>query len=134
MKHLRLATAVASTLSFFAISSTVSADIGKSTARLCEKIKTCSMQAIDEQGLPPEMKETFSKEVDAQCESIASSYQMTSIEDAGLTNKAQACVNSIEQISCDKMMESEDSMRTSACTEFETAAEAAGIDLNQSAK
>lgn len=107
------------------------AELTEAADRMCEKIKQCSFQAVDDQGLPPEMKEMITAMMDEQCATMTQNYRVKSVEEAGLADQAEKCVDSIVAISCKEMMESQGSFETPACKEYEAAADKAGIKLDQ---
>jgi len=108
---------------------TANAD-GIEYGKMCSKIKQCAMaEAKKEANFPPEMEKMFEAMFDAQCEVMLKSYTQT-FEDAGLTSKAKACSDSVLEQSCEELVASEGEPNTAECKDFEKAAEAAGLDLN----
>ena len=105
------------------------ADINKSVVDLCEKMKSCATEEVERQGLEPEMKEMMLAMLEATCATQIAPYAAV-IGQAGLEDKAEACVDTVMAQSCESLMQNEEGFTSDACTEFEKAAEAAGIDMD----
>ncbi len=97
--------------------------------RLCGKIKQCALDEARKQSeIPPQMEQMIEAMFDSQCKVMLEGYTQT-FEDAGLTNKAVACSDSILEMSCDELMAQQGEPNTPACKDFKEAADEAGIDL-----
>lgn len=105
------------------------ADLDASMDEMCTKMKTCAIDNAKQQGLPAEMEQMMVGMFDGLCKSMMQPYA-DSIGKAGLENKAEACVDSIVEESCEKLMASKGEHQTKECDEFKKAADEAGIDVN----
>lgn len=92
---------------------------------LCKKVKACGMEQIQQQQIPPEMEQMMVAMFDGMCATMVSPYLNRSF-DAGLEEKAVACLEAVEELSCPELMEGKGD-RVPACKEYKEAAEAAGI-------
>jgi len=110
--------------------SPVNADLTKSTDELCVKIKTCSLQEIENQGVPEEMQAAMVGLFDGMCATWMKPYADT-IGQAGLENKAKGCIDSVVAESCESLLAQQGKFISPECKEFEEAADAAGVDLTQ---
>ena len=104
------------------------ADMTEKTDQLCEKMKTC---AVEQMGAdqPPGIVEMMKGMFDSMCASMIEPYATTFTEE-GLEDKAEACMDSILETSCEVLMASQgDAHESPECKEFEAAADEAGVDL-----
>ncbi|RBP53694.1 hypothetical protein [Arenicella xantha] len=107
------------------------ADMSDSIGQMCEKMKTCAVGKMVEEGdIPPEMIDSMSGMFDGMCKQMLAEHTRA-IGNAGLEGKAQSCVDSMLDSSCDELMESQGNFQSPACTEFTEAAEKAGLDTKQ---
>lgn len=105
------------------------ADMQEKTDQLCEKIKTCSIEQMGPDQ-PPAVIEMMQGMFDGMCASMMAPY-METYTDAGLENKAEACLDTILDASCDDLMANQgESYESAECQEFKAAADEAGIDVN----
>lgn len=112
---------------FFMISSAAYAS--EHTEKMCAKIKECALSEAAGNEIPEQMKAIVVQMIDSQCATMASRYD-ASFEQAGLQDKANACVDSIVEQSCEDLMSNKESPDTEACRSFENAARDAGISVN----
>ncbi len=110
------------------VAGTAHADLDEAIDQMCGKMKTCSIAQIKDQGLPEEMIGAMTAMFDGMCKTWMTPYANT-LGQAGLENKAEACIDSMVSESCEKIMQSEGNFRSKECVEFEKAADAAGVDL-----
>ena len=127
MKNSNIIALAVSTLIF---SGSAMADLNGSMDELCEKMKTCALGEVKKQGLPEGMEQMMVGMFEGMCAAWVKPYAST-IGQAGLEDKAEACVESVVSQSCDALMtQSENGPFTSdECKEFEAAADEAGVDL-----
>ncbi|MBT8115050.1 MAG: hypothetical protein KJP04_06705 [Arenicella sp.] len=104
------------------------AELDQATARMCEKIKTCSLAEIEKQDLPAEMAAMMTAMFDGMCVTWVKPFAQT-LGDAGLEKKAEACIDSMVAQSCETLMQSEGDFTSPECEEFQQAADDAGVDL-----
>ena len=104
------------------------ADLDGSMDEMCVKMKNCSIAEIERQGLPPEMITMMSTMFDGMCKTWMGPYAKT-IGDAGLEDKAEDCLDSVIETSCEDIMQSEGKFTTQACEDFKQAADEADLDL-----
>lgn len=88
--------------------------------KMCDKTKMCLKQEMsDSQDIPPGMENMMSAMVDEMCR------QFTLVADVHeyheLVEPATACLNSMEQRSCDDLINSEDD--TQACKAYQSIAD-----------
>lgn len=103
-------------------------DLAEATDKLCEKMKSCGQQQLKEQNLPPEMAQMMEGMFDGMCQTMVAPYVL-STKDAGLEDKAIACLESFNNKSCDELMKNNGG-DTDECKEFEKAANEAYPDGN----
>ncbi|GAA6136741.1 hypothetical protein NBRC116583_04880 [Arenicella sp. 4NH20-0111] len=97
---------------------------------ICSKIKTCALESIEGQQIPEQMMEILMSQLDTQCATAFKSKEKE-IVDAGLTDEANACADSMVSLSCEKLMSPEGGAnKTQECEAFEASAKKAGIDVN----
>ena len=109
---------------------TAHADLKDKTDQLCEKMKTC---AVEEMGgeQPPGIIEMMKGMFDSMCASMIQPYATTFTEE-GLEDKAEACLDTIIETSCEVLMDAQGKTHDSPeCKEFEAAADEAGVDLGK---
>jgi hypothetical protein len=102
--------------------------VDEMTQKVCAKVKLCGTQEIAKQGLAPEMEQMMSLMFDNMCTSIIAPY-VNQTKDASLESMANACMSSIESMSCDKLIDG-GADNSQACIAFEKAAKEAGIETN----
>lgn len=112
------------------VSTTVNATIQDDTVALCNKIKKCTLEQLSQQELPEQMRQMVEEMVNSQCDAMSQQYE-GAIADADLADKAHACVASITNKSCDELIKTGQNFNSPACTEFEKAAEEAGIEYQK---
>lgn len=119
------------TLFFFAnLLAPAQADMNKTMDKMCEKIKGCGMIELKNQGLSEEMQNMMVGMFDGMCKTMFAEHIKT-VGQKGLEEKAEACIDSMVAADCDELLNEEEQFKTKQCDEFEQAAEAAGVDLNQ---
>lgn len=99
------------------ISSTAYADEALFSERLCEKMQSCSVQQMKEDGAPEQMIEMVQGMFAQQCASINEIYGMATKAN-GLYEKAKKCTETREAMSCDDLLNNNESPE---CKEFEEA-------------
>jgi len=108
------------------VSSLAHADkLTEMTGAVCEKIKTCGVAQLEQQGLPAETVQMMKAMFDGMCTSMVSPYINRTL-DAGLEKKAVACLDSIQSMSCPDLMQG-GADNSAECKEFEKAADEAGL-------
>lgn len=127
---MKITNIIAMAISTLIISSSAMADLDGSMDELCAKMKTCALGEVKKQGLPAGMEQMMVGMMEGMCTAWVQPYS-SAIGQAGLEDKAEACVESVVSQSCDSLMaQSQDGPFTSAaCKEFEAAADEAGVDL-----
>ena len=100
-------------------------DIAESSQRICKKVKSCGITQLEDQGIQPEMVEMMKSMFDGMCTTMVAPY-IQRANDAGLEKKGIACLDAIEAMSCDELMNGE-AENNEACQELEKAADEAGI-------
>lgn len=108
------------------LSNVAHADLDQSMDQMCEKIKTCGKAELAKQDMSAEMQQMMIGMFDGMCQSMFAPHMMT-VGKAGLEDKAEACVDSMVDASCDELMADSKEFTSAACEEFEQAAKAAGI-------
>ena len=107
---------------------TANADLDQAMDDMCDKIKTCSIEEIKGQGLSDDMVTMMSAMFGGMCKVWMKPYA-NAMGEAGLEEKAEACIDSVVSASCENLMQSEGEFRTDECEAFEKAADEAGVDL-----
>ena len=107
---------------------TANADLDQALDDMCDKVKTCSIKEIKGQGLSDDMVTMMSAMFDGMCKSWMNPYA-NAMGEAGLEEKAEACIDSVVSASCETLMQSEGEFSTDECEAFEKADEA-GVDLD----
>jgi hypothetical protein len=105
---------------------TASADIDESMQQMCSKIKSCGLIELENQGLAKEMQDMMIGMFDGMCATMFSKHMKT-VGQAGLEDKAEACIDSMVEANCEELLSKEGKFRTEKCDEFEKAADAAGV-------
>lgn len=95
----------------------------EATETLCSKMRQCGEAELAKQELPPEMRQAMQGMFSGMCQAMIAPY-LISTKDAGLEDKATACLDSFVDKSCEDLMENRAS-ETEECEEFQAAAEAA---------
>lgn len=103
----------------------------EATQTLCNKIKSCTTIQLKQQQLPPAMMQMMTAMLDETCAKTIAPYARKATN-AGLEKKAIACINSINALSCDALMNTSEA-ETSECRALEKAANEAGIDTSTQA-
>ena len=85
--------------------------------RMCEKIQSCSMQKMRDDGAPEEMVEMMRNIFAQQCTSINELYGMATKAN-GLYGKAKACAQTREAMNCEDLLNNKESPE---CMGFEEA-------------
>ena len=106
-----------------------SANASEHSEKMCSKIKECVLSQAGGDEIPEQMKAIFIQTVDSQCAAMASRYA-DKYEAAGVQGKANACVDSIVEQSCEKLMSNNGEPDTQDCKDFEKAANEAGIAID----
>jgi len=110
---------------------TAHADLKEDVLAMCDKMQACILDQVEEQNLPPQIKEVLTKQLfEQQCALAMQKYE-ADIVDSDLEEEAQACVDSLLTKDCEAIMSAQAALRTDECNTFEEAADEAGIDLNQ---
>jgi len=103
----------------------------EATKTLCSKIKSCTTAQLQQQQLPPQMLQMMTAMLDESCAKTIAPYA-NKATNAGLEKKAIACINSINALSCNALMNTSEA-ETGECRALEKAANDAGIDTNTQA-
>ena len=93
------------------------ADESLFSERLCKKMQSCSVQQMKEDGAPEQMIEMVQGMFAQQCASIDELFSMAT-KTNGLYEKAKECTETREEMSCDDLLNNNDSPE---CKEFEEA-------------
>jgi hypothetical protein len=101
-------------------------ELSDAVNELCEKMKVCGQEQLAQQDLPPEMAQMMEGMFNGMCQAIVAPY-VASTQNAGLEDKAVACLNSFKDRSCQELMEN-NAGETEECEEFEEAANEAYPD------
>ena len=127
MKKLNI---IALSISSLIYSGSALADLNGSMDELCDKMKTCALGEVKKQGLPEGMEQMMVGMIEGMCATWIKPYS-TAIGEAGLEEKAEACVESVVSQSCKTLMtQGEQGPLTSdECKEFKAAVDDAGVDL-----
>lgn len=104
-------------------------DLQSKTDKLCDKVKTCSLEQMGQQDLPEEMKAMMMAMFESTCSVYVKPY-IAAVDDAGLAKKADKCMDSFIDKDCSEIMSGQDGVETPECKEYEAAAEEAGIKTN----
>jgi len=117
-------------LIFFLI--TVAFSIGANASErneaLCSKVKECVLSEAFPGEVSDELQAFVIQTVDAQCATMLKRYD-AEFKENGLQDQSNACVDSIIEQPCSELMASKGEATTQSCKDFETAAEAAGVEL-----
>ncbi len=116
-------------LAFLAVSP-AQADLETKMQGMCDKMKTCSLDELKkQQDVPPEMKAMMEGMFNNMCVQWMQPYTVA-MGEAGLSKKAEACIDTVLNESCERLMQTEGKFESAACKEFEQAADKAGVDLD----
>lgn len=96
--------------------------------QICDKIKTCVFETLGDQAGSEQIKAMLMNQLDTQCAATFAGKQ-DEIKEAGLVDEANACADAMLAMSCNDLMTPNGARTTEACTEFEEAAEEAGLEL-----
>lgn len=102
--------------------------LNEATDTLCVKIKACATAQLKQQDLPPAMLQMMTAMFDETCTSTIAPYA-DKATNAGLEEKAIACIESINKLSCSTIINRAGS-ETGECKALEKAAQQAGIDTD----
>lgn len=108
-------------------SHSANADLDKAMDDMCEKMKSCSTAEIKRQGLSEDMVTMMSAMFDGMCKSWMTPYA-DALGNAGLEEKAEACIDSVVKVSCPDLLQSEGRFRSDACDTFQQAVKQSGVD------
>lgn len=110
-------TLIAIALMAMPLSPVMADDIGDAALALCEKVKACSMAQINEEDLTPELRQMMEPMLENMCSNMQARVQEFP---AGheLYQPSVACMRSMEALSCEAMMDSEQ-FATPACKDYE---------------
>lgn len=103
------------------------ADLNDSMDAMCVKIKSCSLAEVQKQQLSPEMEAMMNAMFDGMCKTWMQPYGVA-LGQAGLEDKAEACIDSVVSESCEDLVGAQGRFRTDECDEFEAAAEESDLD------
>lgn len=109
-------------------SSITHADMTDKLDLMCGKIKQCSLENAGAQDMPPEMQEMMLQMFDGMCKTILQPYY-NSVNTAGLEDKANACMDTFLDESCETLMANQGEYTSPECEEFKEAADEAGVDV-----
>ena len=115
-------------ISLLFVANTASAELDSAMDDMCEKMKSCSAAEIKRQGLSEDMVTMMTAMFDGMCKTWMNPYA-TALGNAGLEDKAEACIDSVVAVSCEDLMQSEGNFKSEECEAFEKAADEAGVDL-----
>ncbi len=96
------------------------------TEKMCEKIRECALGEIAANQVPEQMQDLVLHMINNQCDTMAARYDAQFTE-AGLRDKAEACVDSIVVQECGELLATKGRPNTEACVDFEQAANDAGF-------
>jgi len=100
-------------LSFVLLSMNSTVLASEHTEKMCEKIRECALGEIAANQVPEQMKDLV--------------LHMIKFAEAGLRDKAEACVDSIVVQECGELLATKGRPNTQACVDFEQAANDAGF-------
>ena len=109
---------------------TANAELVSEGRVLCQKIKSCAIVEIDKQQISPDERAAILDLFDNQCVASVQKYEKD-VGAAGLEGKAHACLKSLQAQTCDDLIAGTGPITTPSCTDFETSAKAAGINIGQ---
>ncbi|MEM9255593.1 MAG: hypothetical protein AAGA91_09095 [Pseudomonadota bacterium] len=92
---------------------------------LCERVKACSIEQLQEEELTPEMRQMLQPMLDNMCEQVKGNMGDVPTGHA-LYKPALACMQSMEKLSCEVLM-SPDQEPTAECQRYRTAAQQSGV-------
>ena len=113
-------------LSFVLLSMNSTVLASEHTEKMCEKIRECALGEIAANQVPEQMKDLVLHMINNQCDTMAARYDAQFAE-AGLRDKAEACVDSIVVQECGELLATKGRPNTQACVDFEQAANDAGF-------
>ncbi|MEP1471898.1 MAG: hypothetical protein ABJK20_10200 [Halieaceae bacterium] len=99
------------------LSPAVGDDIGDAALALCEKVKACSMAQIDQEDLTPELRQMMEPMLENMCTNMQARVQEVPVGHE-LYQPSVACMRSMEALSCEAMMDSEQ-FATPECKDYE---------------
>lgn len=92
-------------------------DLGAAATSLCEKVKTCALQQMNQQQMTPQMRQMIEPSLESMCASM--NGQMAEVPQGHeLYKPAVACMRSMAQQSCSDIMNAAQNM-TPACKDYE---------------
>lgn len=92
---------------------------------VCQKVKACGVEQIAAQQIPEEMQAAVVALFEGMCATMVAPYIDRSIE-AGLEDMAVACLEAVEALDCEELVDS-NADDIPVCQEYKEAAEAAGV-------
>lgn len=125
MRKLAFLQALISGFALLSITSPVLAS--EHTEKMCEKIRECALGEVAANQVPEQMKDLVLHMINSQCDAMAARYDAQFAE-AGLRDKAEACVDSIVVQECGELLATKGRPNTEACVDFEQAANDAGFE------
>jgi len=100
----------------------------EATNTLCRKIKFCTTAQLKQQQLPPAMLQMMTTMLDETCAKTIAPYA-NKATNAGLEKKAVACIKSVNDLTCNALMNTSEA-ETDECKTLEKAANEAGVNTN----
>ena len=94
-------------------------DYGAQTLALCEKVKACAMEQMNEQDLTPEMRQMMEPMVANMCANVGSHVQDVPT-DHSLYQPAMECLESLNRLDCQTLLTMQGSP-TAECKAYEQA-------------
>ena len=95
--------------------------LSDATTTVCDKVKLCGTAQLERQQLSPDLEAMLTLMVNGMCEAIVAPYVSQAIN-AGLEQKAVACLETLDAMSCDQLLDGGGN-ESKACQELEKAAE-----------
>ncbi|MCB1702879.1 MAG: hypothetical protein KDI14_18850 [Halioglobus sp.] len=105
--------------------SAVADDLTDAAQGLCETVKSCVLEQLAGQDLPPGMEANMGPMLDNMCAKMRSQVQEVPTGHE-LYEPAVGCMRSMESLTCEQLQNA-DSVTTPECTEYERLAKEAGV-------
>jgi len=115
----------------FSVSNAAQANLSSRTTELCEKVQTCAIGEFERQGMSPQTIARMQPILEGMCEPVLERYSREIAGKPGLEKKAEACLDTFMDTSCDVLMRSQGDFDSPECKEFKRASAAAGIDAEK---
>ena len=115
----------------FGASGLANADLKDRSDEICKKVKSCAILELEKQGLPQSTIQQMAPLFENMCAPAVERYGLEIADKPGLEKKAEACIDTIVNASCEELTQSRGEYNTPACDEFKNASEAYGIDPEQ---